>query len=235
MKLLPKTEINTLKATAQKQAIDEGVKLTRRIDTLREVMASEEQSLNKFRSETLSQIHRETTEAADIRDTLLGEVRELQLAKEEALKPLTDELKLIDEAREDIAKKAALNVTQALTNDTKATLLNQREEEINAMALRAEQREERTIEELKEAEKQKEYAQQLITDATEIHKNSVILKETTELSLSERQSILDSQEASLAQKEQSLEEERIRQAADRIRLNDREAVLEREFNRLKKK
>lgn len=233
MKLLPKSEIHQKKALEQKQTIDEGVKITRRIDSLREIMASEEQTLEKFRSETLQQIHKETTEACNTRDALLGEVRELEAAKREALKPLTEEQKLIDEAREDIARKAAQNVTQAATIEATELAIREKEKETDSVLLMVKMKEDRVTQELREADTKHQTAQQLLTEASEIHQNSVILKETTETSITERQTLLDQREQTLRLNEEALDKERQAVARDRVLVNDRMQALEREFNRLK--
>jgi hypothetical protein len=235
MKLLPKSDILIRKAADQKQAVDEGKKLAVSIDRLREVAVQEETSLEKFRSETLSQIHKETSEAAIIRDELLGEVRELQFAKEEALKPLTEELKLINEAREEIAKKAALNVSQALIIDTREQAISVKEKEVSDTLLRTETIEEEARIKMEQILRDKEKTEQLVTEATDMHDKSVILKTTTESSLSEKQKELSSKEEQLTLLAAQLEKERLQITGDRTRLEDREQTLEREFNRLKKK
>lgn len=88
MKLLSKKEINTATAKSQKQTYDEGIKLARRVDGLREVAAAEEASLEKFRRETLARIHEEITQETSKRDSLRQEVFRLQKEREEAIKPL---------------------------------------------------------------------------------------------------------------------------------------------------
>lgn len=91
MKLFSKKEITSAATKAQKQTYDEGIKLARRVDGLREVAAAEEASLEKFRRETLARIHEEITQETSKRDSLKQEVSRLQKEREEAIKPL-DEL-----------------------------------------------------------------------------------------------------------------------------------------------
>lgn len=53
MKLLSKSDINTIKGTERQKEIQEGAKLAKKVDTLREVSAKEEENLKKFRDESL--------------------------------------------------------------------------------------------------------------------------------------------------------------------------------------
>ena len=55
MRLMKKSDITKANAQAKKREIDEGVKLAKRIDGLRETLADEEQSLEKFPSHDLKE------------------------------------------------------------------------------------------------------------------------------------------------------------------------------------
>lgn len=78
MKLLSKIEINTLKSVERKKEIDEGVKLAKKVDTLREVASKEESNLRKFRIETLAIIQSEINLKIKERDSLLEEIKKLK-------------------------------------------------------------------------------------------------------------------------------------------------------------
>ena len=83
MKLLPKSDIAKAKSVDKQREIDEGMKLAKRVDSLREVAAAEEASLKKFRSETLGAINTEITANATKRDELTQEVQSLEERKED--------------------------------------------------------------------------------------------------------------------------------------------------------
>lgn len=59
MKLLAKSDIQKAKSIERQQLVNEGLKLAKRVDDLREVVAEEEQTLENFRRETLKEIHRQ--------------------------------------------------------------------------------------------------------------------------------------------------------------------------------
>jgi len=88
MKLLSKTEVIAVKAQERLVEVQEGLKVARKVDALREAAAKEETSLELFRSETLKKIHEEIKSVTDTRDALKEEVRQLEQDKKEALKPL---------------------------------------------------------------------------------------------------------------------------------------------------
>ena len=53
IKLLSKSEIDKAKNADKAKEIAEGLKISRKVDSLRELMADEEKALEKFRSESL--------------------------------------------------------------------------------------------------------------------------------------------------------------------------------------
>jgi len=57
MRLLAKREVDQRKSVERARDIDEGMKLARQVDTLRETKAEEEASLARFRTESISKIH----------------------------------------------------------------------------------------------------------------------------------------------------------------------------------
>jgi hypothetical protein len=59
MKIRDKLEISTAKAREKQKEIEEGAKIAKTIDVLRETKAREESSLRKFRDESLKRIQEE--------------------------------------------------------------------------------------------------------------------------------------------------------------------------------
>ena len=88
MKLLSKQEINVQKTGERKLAIDEGVKLAKRVDGLREVNLSEEAQNKLNREETLRLYRLEEEEMTGKIAKLLITVTALEVRKAEAMIPL---------------------------------------------------------------------------------------------------------------------------------------------------
>lgn len=91
MKLLPKNEVDLKKAEERKGSVDEGVKLARKIDALREAASDEETRFSKFRIASLAILHKEIDSLIEKKKileesitTLSEEKKRLQLAIESA-------------------------------------------------------------------------------------------------------------------------------------------------------
>lgn len=59
MKLLPKKQVSSETSKQKKALIDEGVGLATKVDALRSTLVLEEGKVNRFRSETISQVHKD--------------------------------------------------------------------------------------------------------------------------------------------------------------------------------
>jgi hypothetical protein len=234
MKLLAKSDIHQKKTAEQKQTLDEGKKLASSIDRLREVAAQEESSLEKFRSETLASIHKETSEAATQRDALLGEVRELQLARQKALEPLTSELNLLEETREELAQKAAHNVETAATLDAWEQSLIEKYKEVTDTILRAETKEESARVKMEEIIRLEESTKQASEETRKLRDEVETIRNTLQGELVHREQMCTNRETSIILREETLEQERKAIQEEKIRLDDRSRTLERAFNRLNK-
>lgn len=89
MKLLDKKTIVDQRSLERKREIDEGVKLAKKVDQLRQTASEEEANLSKFRIESLKQLKTEVAILVDQRDSLSVEINTLR-HKVEKLKMLPD-------------------------------------------------------------------------------------------------------------------------------------------------
>lgn len=89
MKLLKKSEVQQIKAKERQKEVEEGLKLARRVDSLREIAAEEEKSLALYREKSISRIQEAINELIESKHSLQGEVEVLERQREEALAPLT--------------------------------------------------------------------------------------------------------------------------------------------------
>ena len=102
MKLLSKSEVVRAKSIERQQQIDEGLKLAKKVDSLREIVANEEEALNKFRTQTLEEIHQQITSKSKELEYLVSEVNDLEKRQKEALRPLNKEREEIQALRESV-------------------------------------------------------------------------------------------------------------------------------------
>jgi len=198
MKLLAKSDIHQKRAAEQKQTIDEGKKLASTIDRLREVAAQEDASLDKFRSETLARIHEETTEAATKRDALLGEVRELEAAKREALQPLTEEQKKLDDTKTELEQKRAEIATQSLTLEDRERSISGKEQEVVSTLLRVRTKEEAVTKKLADIINKEEKTTFLNLEVTRLKEEAESIRTKLSTELVHREQVCENTEKSLS-------------------------------------
>lgn len=82
MKLLDKKIIQQSRTSERKMEIDEGAKLARKIDTLRETASSEEARLAKFRDRNLDILRTQIQALVDEKNKLIEEVDSLKKERE---------------------------------------------------------------------------------------------------------------------------------------------------------
>lgn len=117
MKLLSKLDVTRAKVNERKIDIEEGAKLARKIDTLRETSSREQDNLKKFKDESVKELHKEVlSKQAEIEE--LNRIIEVKKkVKEELEKPLTDEWQKINDAIAELEKKRKQVESDKITNE----------------------------------------------------------------------------------------------------------------------
>lgn len=113
MKLLDKKSISQEKAKERKLEVEEGAKLARKVDALRETAAKEELNLAKFRIEYMKTIQAEMSELLGQRDALRSTVDALEERRKELLKPIDAEKKALSERKTEL-ESLDIGVRQSL-------------------------------------------------------------------------------------------------------------------------
>lgn len=217
MRLLKKKEIDKLKAADRKREIDEGVKLARRVDGLRETSAKEEASLEQYRTATLASIGAEIIEATNKRDTLSKEVKEYEERKTVALVPLTAQWKELEEEKATLAEEQASWTKRREGWEDAELDLKERKRQIGLEEHRLHLRGISVQEDLQKSAK-------LMASAEQASKESATSAKTRTLELDDRERGLVSRETSVNNREKNAS---IREAEQDIR--------ERELNKLETK
>lgn len=233
MKLLAKSDIQKAKSLDRQREIDEGLRLAKKVDSLREITVNEEASLTKFRRETLASIAKEIFDITEKRDNLQGEVGNLENRKEQALIPLTRELGEIEAGTHHlIGLKASLDAREIIIRDIEAGL-ESKEVEIANLEKRTAYTHSVAMGELKEAGIIKDGAetmQRTVSAKLQIAGKKVddLIEETER----RRKEVTDNELAVIA-KEGEVEKREVELEHNLIRLRDRESTLERNIIRLK--
>lgn len=234
MRLLSKSDIVRAKSVARKLDIDEGAKLARRIDNLREVAASEEESLTRFRRETIANIHAETSQATQRLNSLKSEVATLEERRKELLRPLTKEWNELRKERKEVTRREDDAQARLIQVQDKEKQIKKAVQQVSNTLARARTTEERMVDKLMEADRYNKDSKTALSNAKKEEEKALKLQEQMTKELARRDMAMAEIERRLDYKEEKLKERENKLVLGWIKLNDRRATLERQIKRLKK-
>ncbi len=235
MRLLSKSEIDKAKASEQKRTIDEGLKLARRVDNLREVASEEEASLAKFRKEQTAKINTELTSLYNSKETILGEISQLKRERRELMKPLDAELAKIykensqlDKKRDEIkSRESIVSQAEKATKDAIKQAANQLSRVVT--------KDKRASDLLVEASEKSEKAIAILKNAREVEAKALDLKKQVEQELAERDMTMAAKERGFEMRENVLAENEAELAKGWVLLEDRRNMVEQRIKKQKQK
>lgn len=231
IRLLTKSEIVKAKSKDRQTEINEGLKLAKKVDNLRELASSEETNLNKFRKETLANIQEEILTKSKERDELVTRVTDLEKRKEDALRPLTDELAELEKEKKSLADGKKELEELSVTLDKLAIDLVGSAKEIIDQETRIKDMTERTETKLSNADTLEKDIIEKHGLATRTLENAEREASVTIANAKQREEWVTQREKATFKKEEELRNKEIDLAKDFIRLKDREATLERNLKR----
>jgi chromosome segregation ATPase len=226
MRLMPKSEVAKAKANAQKREIDEGAKLAKRVDGLRETAAKEEAALTKFRIEQVEAMHAEIRPLAAERDALTGEVADLRTQRKALLVPLDKEWANVAKAKQQIAQdieNARALTAAAQETDRQVKLATKQAADTLA---RVATKEDAVRERLRKAAEHEKEAKRASLSAQKAEAKALKLAAEVEKDLRARDNAVALRESSVTIKEANLIEGEAELAKGWILLNDRKAAFE---------
>jgi len=232
-RLLKKSEVDQAKALDRQREINEGLKIAKRVDILRETHAQEETSLQTFRQKTLAEIHEEITKKTEERDNLADEVRKLERRKEEALKPLTEEQESLSKQRTSLEKE---RVSFDREQERLRVLIKTADDAVYKAKLerdKAEDDRKRSAALLLEANEAKELAKEALKEAKEQREIATEVRKSAEEGLLQRELAIASVERDLKNKAENLAKIEENQRSRERALEDKYATLLRTEQRLK--
>ena len=233
IKLLEKSELDKAKSNDRAKEIAEGLKISRKVDALREQLAKEDKTLDDFRKATLATIATEFNLANQEKESVLAEVKLLRAEKADGLKSVDAgmaelrllggslserEQKLLAQEQALDGQKVAVAITLKNTEDELARAQTQAD---NAARLHLEANADRV-----EADK-------VLTAAKRVKAEADSDRQTTEIILlAKEQDIIIRNNKSLQQEQANLEISK-ELSEEKIRLADQRATLERAMERLR--
>ncbi len=235
MRLLPKQEVSSLQAAKKRVEIDEGIKLARRVDSLREIAASEEASLALFRTNTLKSISEDIKKIETERETVAAQVNELRKELAEGTKQLDIRAAELDTATNlleghKMAFKERLDrirVVVTLLKELSAIGNSYYQKGLSALTL-IESVRQQTAEAYEEAKR-------YVTESLTIYETTRSLQEKMQKELQTRDITVASRERDIIIRAEHLDTKAEKLRVKELQIIDREKTLEREVNRLKKK
>lgn len=234
MRLLTKNEVAVAQNKDKAREISEGLKISRRVDSLRELEAQEELKLNKYREETLAEIAKQIREETKKRDSIAEESRILQKKLDKMLPGLA-------------TKREELNTFQSELEQRKQSL-DEREEKLGfaeidiAVSLKdADDALKRALTHEESAkflhgksQQDRDEARQLFEKAENTEKRALDFQSDTEMALSVRESALSRKEKEIEEKEKVLLERERELVVEKAQVADQRKTLERSIERLRK-
>lgn len=229
VKLLSKAEIVIAKARDRKLEVDEGIKLAKKVDTLRELAVLEEESLKKFRGETLGVIQSEIDAKVIERDILREENAILQEERIRLSAPI-DLTKAWEEVRIDKLNIEAWK-SELVGSEVK---LIARESDVAEREETLHKKENSIV--LKEAliarattEAQKQFSESEETLSSARAQSAVLIEQATK-----REQEVSKRETEVTNKETSLVERETQNASHETDLTNRELALKDKYETLAK-
>lgn len=236
LKLLKKSEINSLKEKDRQMEINEGVKLAKRVDSLRQAQADEELALEKFRRESVLSINNEIIDLSSKKESLAVEVLFLEQERIRLSAPIdlqiewakiASDKKEIGMIKEENHAKEVSLLAREVENEVSRKEFEKREVELG-------NKESLTIQYLLGAEEHSKKALSFLKEAENTKNNSIVFKEKVLKEMEDRDMTVSSRERDLKNKEQKIERDQKELNEEKKKVLDQRRTLERAFNRLKK-
>lgn len=234
LRLLTKSQIATAQSIDKAREIQEGLKISKRVDGIRELKAKEESEFEKFRTETLSSIGREIETLNKTKEAIILEIRDFREEKRKGLRDVEQGLLSVTSFR------AVLDQRESYLKELEQRLLR-KQDEINATLLSSKDELERSRTHKEESERLHLVAQNnheasmfSLKAARKTEETTLLLKEALEKELSHRQQIIAQMEQDIIIKEKEIKNTKKELKTKEAQLLDREATVTRDFNRLHK-
>ncbi len=235
MRLLQKSEIDKAKALDYSRERAEGLKLTMRVDGLRELAAKEEQSLEKFKKETLKNINQEISDLTSEKEKLENILKPIREEKEKGLKELENKKKELDYFERNLEEfKTSIQLEEIEICKEKEEISEIKKEIGNAL-MRKLKDETEAAELQREAFDKREEAQNRLNRAKKLEEQALKTKQDIERKLETREAtIVLIEEQNKSDKEENIKKEKGLNIL-KIQLDDQRATLKRAMDRIKNK
>ena len=233
-KLLDKKTINKEVAAQQKQQIESGVKMAKKVDAVRETLQEEEQNLEKFRVESVKRVQQEIDGKIRERDSLVIEIGHLKEERALEMIPLTEEWNTVNTEKALILQREIVISEREQGCTVREELLIEAEQKNKENTQRIISLRERVEEKLYVAEEERIEARKILKTAKEQSHHIVHKAQEKEREVNEKELTLIDWERDIRGREATVRANTLDIAKREQVLKDRYATLERDIKRIKK-
>lgn len=234
IKLLKKNEIQKLKSSERAREIAEGLKLSRKVDSLRDLTVSEEEKYERFREESLSAIQKEIDTLNNKKRVVLTELKEVCEQRDAILPPLIEREHKVTQQEIDIKKREEEIEEEISELQKKKALVLSKEKEINKSLKIQKENEERINQILLNASNREIEAEGIRKTALTIEEKAYQKKKELEEAMSILEGKVREKEKNVLQKEKEIEAREKEVTRQEKIVRDRRGIVERALQRLKK-
>ncbi len=235
MRLLQRSAVKIAKNLDTQREIEEGKKLAKRVDSLRELSSVEEKNLLAFRDQTMNTVRAELEPLHQEKRVLLQDIQRLETQRKLLLAPLdakweevTKAQKIVDDWEAELTARESAAAHLEDDNKLRSATLKKR----NAVIAEKEA----LVQEIVEtATKMVADAKEVLADARNEAQTTKMRSELATLSLVERETAVALRERDAVIVKENNTKVRKENIQKSIQLADREATLERGFAELKRK
>lgn len=219
LRLNSKSDIAKAKAAERNQEIQEGLKISRRVDSLRELEAKEDENLQKFRTETLSSIMADIKSATAEKESILSEVLDLRKEKAKGFADVQEAQGVLIAERNDLQlreKKVSEDIRAIEIDRAK---LKDSFDAVEQEALNAKKRTELAERLYDEAFSAREEVKKTLQDAKEIQMTAIVYAKNTQKMIEDKWLDVRAYEASVQERSAAV-------AQSAFKVTERESAAE---------
>ena len=231
LKLLTKSEVSKAATLDRQREIQEGMKLAKRVDNLRETVAEEDRSLQEFRSRTLTAIMTEVEAYTTKRNLLEDEVWELEERKRLATEPLTEQELALETLRARLDEIRKEQLQKEVDLQTLERALEERSAEVEEKSAKATELLAEASRERDDVFSDKQHTTRLLRDAQAQADRTASAQASFEEEKANTEKRLKEREDALVDRELQVVKDRKELGSRERQLRDREQLLERNIER----
>lgn len=234
MKLLSKNEIIVHKAKERQLEIEQGLKLSSKVDELRKTLSEEESSMERFKNESIKSLHAEIGSLMSKKDAISNEVMALEERKKALLIPL-DAIKEKLKERERAVTEAEDSIRKLrISLESLEKRAFEKGNELNSLILQEKSKISLANDALSDALEAKRRAEHILKDSEEKSRKVMASIDNRDREVSQREFSVSARESSIRIKTENQDKRERELNAQETSIKDRYQALLRTESRLKK-